>query len=184
MEGNKLYDLLHDQDEQLTNDPELKEIMKNYLYNDVYQHGSLDLKLRQLILIVVDTTNHTLNSLKEHVIGAINAAFIAQGDIDKLEKLWQTLSFQDLMDINNELVENIAGVLISSNMVYATSTVAIGTEIKVRAIVDGVASNVFSLYVTGDLDAPIIPAEGEPSGEEFIYSSDSDIDGDVHSQAA
>lgn len=73
MEGNKLYDLLHDQDEQLTNDPELKEIMKNYLYNDVYQHGSLDLKLRQLILIVVDTTNHTLNTLKEHVIGAINA---------------------------------------------------------------------------------------------------------------
>lgn len=40
-------------------------------------------------------------------IGAINAAFIAQRDIDKLEKLWQTLSFQDLMDINNELVENI-----------------------------------------------------------------------------
>lgn len=40
-------------------------------------------------------------------IGAINAAFIAQGDIDKIEELWKTMSFKDLMDINNELVENV-----------------------------------------------------------------------------
>lgn len=40
-------------------------------------------------------------------IGAINAAFIAQGDIDKVEELWKTLSFKELMDINNELIENV-----------------------------------------------------------------------------
>ena len=40
-------------------------------------------------------------------IGAINAAFIAQGDMDKVEELWKTLSFKELMDINNELIENV-----------------------------------------------------------------------------
>ena len=49
-------------------------------------------------------------------IGAINAAFIAQGDIDKLEELWQTLSFQDLMDINNELIENIISMNFTSEI--------------------------------------------------------------------
>ena len=49
-------------------------------------------------------------------IGAINAAFIAQGDINKLEELWQTLSFQDLMDINNELIESITNMKFSSEI--------------------------------------------------------------------
>lgn len=106
MEKNKLYDLLHNQDEQLINDPELKEIMKNYLYNDVYQHGSLDLKLRQLILIVVDTTNHTLNTLKEHVIGAINV------DVDPVsikEAVYQCTPYiglgkvEDALDVINQV---------------------------------------------------------------------------------
>ena len=119
----------------------------------------------------------------ESVLIMADTSYIEQGTVVHFNAVINP-EYADIVTIQYELVENIAGVLISSNMVYATSTVAIGTEIKVRAIVDGVASNVFSLYVTGDLDAPIIPAEGEPSGEEFIYSSDSDIDGDVHSQAA
>ncbi len=49
-------------------------------------------------------------------IGAINAAFIAQGDINKLEELWHTLSFQDLMDINNELIESITNMKFSSDI--------------------------------------------------------------------
>lgn len=49
-------------------------------------------------------------------IGAINSAFIAQGDINKLEELWQTLSFQDLMDINNELIESITNMKFSSDI--------------------------------------------------------------------
>ncbi len=49
-------------------------------------------------------------------IGAINAAFIAQGDINKLEELWQTISFQDLMDINNELIESITNMKFSSDI--------------------------------------------------------------------
>lgn len=50
-------------------------------------------------------------------IGALNAAFICQGDIDKLEKLWNTLSFQDLMDINNELGESLVNMQLNSQVI-------------------------------------------------------------------
>lgn len=72
MEKEELYTLLHDEDNRLLDDLEFKDIMNNHIYGDVYFHGNLDLKLRQLILIVVNTTNHTLKALKEHVIGALN----------------------------------------------------------------------------------------------------------------
>lgn len=68
--ANKLFDQLHD-NQILNEDVELQNIMKNYIYGDVYQHGSLSLKQRELILIVVNTTNHTLKSLKEHIIAGL-----------------------------------------------------------------------------------------------------------------
>ena len=61
--ANELFQQLHDED-ILNDDLELQTIMKNYIYGDIYQHGTLDLKLRELILIVVNTTNHTLTALK------------------------------------------------------------------------------------------------------------------------
>lgn len=68
--ANQLFDQLHDND-ILQEDLEFQDIMKNYIYGDVYQHGSLDIRLRELILITVNTTNHTLKSLKEHVIAGL-----------------------------------------------------------------------------------------------------------------
>lgn len=57
--------------EFLQDDQELNKIMKNYIYGDVYHHGSLSLATRELILIVVNTTNHTLSSLQQHVLSAL-----------------------------------------------------------------------------------------------------------------
>lgn len=68
--GKKIYQQLND-NEFLSNDPELNAIMKNYIYGEVYQHGTLDLKTREIILIVVATTNHTLKTLKQHIISAL-----------------------------------------------------------------------------------------------------------------
>lgn len=68
--AQSLFDQLHDQD-ILNDDLELQNIMKNYIYGEVYQHGSLDLKLRELIMIVVHTTNHTLIPLHEHVVAGL-----------------------------------------------------------------------------------------------------------------
>ncbi len=38
-------------------------------------------------------------------IGAINSAYLAQGEFKKLYKLWKTLSFSDLFDLENEKLE-------------------------------------------------------------------------------
>ena len=45
---------------------------------------------------------------------------------------------------------------------------------------DGVGSNVFSLYIIADPNTPITPAEGESSGEQFIHESRSEQEGGVH----
>ena len=37
-------------------------------------------------------------------IGAINAAFLAQGDFDEIYKMWKTLSFSDLFDIDEDKI--------------------------------------------------------------------------------
>lgn len=49
-------------------------------------------------------------------IGALNAAFIAQGDIEKLEELWTTLSFKDLLDIDNKIAADALNMKISSEL--------------------------------------------------------------------
>lgn len=43
-------------------------------------------------------------------IGAINGAYIAQGDFDKLYKMWQTLSFKDLLNLENDPMKNLLNV--------------------------------------------------------------------------
>ena len=68
--ANQLFHQLYDND-ILEDDLELQAIVKNYIYGDIYQHGNINLPLREIILIVVNTTNHTLQALKEHVIAAI-----------------------------------------------------------------------------------------------------------------
>lgn len=65
-----LFDQLHNKD-ILEDDLEFQNIMKNYIYGDVYQHGTLDIQLRELILIVVNTTNHTLKALAEHIVAGL-----------------------------------------------------------------------------------------------------------------
>ena len=54
--AEQLFSDLNDGKDFLVKDPELREIMINYLYGDVYHHGNLDFKLRELILIVVNGT--------------------------------------------------------------------------------------------------------------------------------
>ena len=43
-------------------------------------------------------------------IGAINAAFLAQNDLDKVYKMWQELSFKDMFDIDEEKIKDALNV--------------------------------------------------------------------------
>lgn len=68
---------------------------------------------------------YEFNTIVGTSIGALNSAFICQGDIDKLDELWQTLSFQDLMDINNELAESLINMSLSSQVINEIAKKAI-----------------------------------------------------------
>lgn len=70
-QAQEIYNTLFKQDLQLQDDLEYKEIMSRYMYGDIYHHGSLEKTARELILIAVNTTNHTLLALKQHVEAAI-----------------------------------------------------------------------------------------------------------------
>ena len=53
-------------------DPEFADILNHFIYGDVYFHGSLNDKQRELITLVVLAANHTLTQLRVHVGAALN----------------------------------------------------------------------------------------------------------------
>ena len=78
-------------------------------------------------------------------IGALNAAFICQGDIDKLDELWHTLSFQDLMDINNELGESLVNFNLTSEIVNEAAKKAINA-FKAKGIDTKTIRNILEIH--------------------------------------
>ena len=50
-------------------------------------------------------------------IGAINGAYIAQGDFDKLYTMWQTLSFKDLLELDNDAMKKMFDINLDKDTV-------------------------------------------------------------------
>lgn len=55
-----------------TTQPELMQIIRNFTYGDIYTIGNLDDKTRELVTLVVLTTNQTLPQIKAHTHAALN----------------------------------------------------------------------------------------------------------------
>ncbi|WP_297094718.1 carboxymuconolactone decarboxylase family protein [uncultured Draconibacterium sp.] len=53
-------------------DPDLQEMLNRFIFGEVFYQGDLSDKLRELITIVVLTTNQTLEQLQAHVFAALN----------------------------------------------------------------------------------------------------------------
>ena len=53
-------------------DPEFADILNHFIYGDVYSHGSLNDRQRELITLVVLAANHSLTQLRAHVGAALN----------------------------------------------------------------------------------------------------------------
>jgi 4-carboxymuconolactone decarboxylase len=53
-------------------DPDFYNMMKPFIYGEVYFQGNLDVKMRELITLVVLTTNQTLDEIKLHVGASLN----------------------------------------------------------------------------------------------------------------
>lgn len=53
-------------------DPDMQEMLNCFIFGEVFYQGDLSDKLRELITLVVLTTNQTLDQLKAHVFAALN----------------------------------------------------------------------------------------------------------------
>ncbi len=53
-------------------DPDLQEMLNNFVFGEVFYQGNISDKMRELITIVVLTANQTLEQLKGHVFAALN----------------------------------------------------------------------------------------------------------------
>ena len=53
-------------------DPDLQEMLNRFIFGEVFYQGDLSDKTRELITLVVLTTNQTLEQLKAHVFAALN----------------------------------------------------------------------------------------------------------------
>ena len=84
---NKYNELLK-RDASLTkpNDPDLESIFNNFLYGEVYNHGTLDPKLRELVALVSLTASQGNDMIKPHVETALN---IGVSPIEIKEALYQ-----------------------------------------------------------------------------------------------
>ena len=82
------YNELFKRDASLTkpNDPDLESIFNNFLYGEVYNHGTLDPKLRELVTLVSLTASQGTDMIKPHVETALN---IGVSPIEIKEALYQ-----------------------------------------------------------------------------------------------
>lgn len=71
-------------------DPDLYEIVKNFIYGDVAQLGDLTLKQRELITLVVLTVNQQSEILEKHVNAALN---IGLTPVEIKEAIYQTAPY-------------------------------------------------------------------------------------------
>ena len=69
-----------------TNDADLESIFNNFLYADVYNHGTLDPKLRELVTLVSLTASQGTDMIKDHVEIALN---VGANPIEIKEALYQ-----------------------------------------------------------------------------------------------
>lgn len=67
-------------------DPDLQEMLNRFIFGEVFYQGDLSDKLRELITIVVLTTNQTLEQLQAHVFAALN---IGVSSVEIKEAIYQ-----------------------------------------------------------------------------------------------
>ena len=73
MKANEKYKELLNRDFAVSKeDEDLQNIFNNFVYGEVYNHGNLEPKLRELITLVSLTASQGNNMIAEHVEAALN----------------------------------------------------------------------------------------------------------------
>lgn len=89
---------------------------------------------------------YKFNAIIGTSIGAINAAFLCQGDIDVIETLWKTLSFSDIVDVEDKFIQNVMDKKINLSVVKEIRR-KINTTLKNRGIDTSLMRELFEKYI-------------------------------------
>jgi len=71
-------------------DPDVQEMLNRFIFGEVFYHGNLTDKLRELITLVVLTTNQTLEQLKAHILAALN---VGVSPVEIKEAVYQCIPY-------------------------------------------------------------------------------------------
>ncbi|SMQ81608.1 4-carboxymuconolactone decarboxylase [Bacillus sp. OV166] len=88
-----------------TTDPDFQDILSRFIFGEVFYQGNLDDKQRELITLVVLTTNQTLPQLKAHVAAAL---YVGLTPVEIKEAVYQCapyIGFPKTLNAINEVNE-------------------------------------------------------------------------------
>lgn len=126
--------------ELMTSDSEFYEIMKRFIYGEVWQHGNLEPKIRELIIISVNITNNNMEQCAEHVEAALN---IGISPVEIKETLYQCAPYvgfskvQNAIVVTNQIFEEKGVKLPLENQLTTTEDNRIAKGIEVQKSIFG-----------------------------------------------
>lgn len=127
-------------------DPDFQDILSRFIFGEVFHQGSLDDKMRELITLVVLTTNQTLPQLKAHVHAALNVGLTP---IEIKEAVYQCAPYVGFSKTLNAVTEvndvftarNIALPLESQQQVEEETRLDKGLAVQVDIFGDIITKN-------------------------------------------
>ncbi|MET3544701.1 4-carboxymuconolactone decarboxylase [Paenibacillus favisporus] len=127
-------------------DPDFQDILSRFIFGEVFHQGSLDDKMRELITLVVLTTNQTLPQLKAHVHAALNVGLTP---IEIKEAVYQCAPYVGFPKTLNAVTEvndvfkarNIALPLESQQQVEEETRLDKGLAVQVDIFGDIITKN-------------------------------------------
>ncbi|MEH6954780.1 carboxymuconolactone decarboxylase family protein [Neobacillus drentensis] len=125
-------------------DPDFQEILNHFIFGEVFYQGNLDDKMRELITLVVLTTNQTLPQLKAHVSAALNVGLTPVEIKEAVYQCAPYIGFPKTLNAINEVNEvfksnNITLPLESQKQVEEDNRFDKGLETQVEIFGDIIA---------------------------------------------
>ena len=140
-------------------DPDFQDILSHFIFGEVFYQGNLDDKQRELITLVVLTTNQTLPQLKSHVHAALN---VGLKPVEIKEAVYQCAPYIGFPKTLNA-IEEINDVFKSKNI-----TLPIESQNKVEEDNRFDKGLAVQVEIFGDVIAKM--REGTPSNQKHIQN--------------
>jgi 4-carboxymuconolactone decarboxylase len=122
-------------------DPDFQDILSHFIFGEVFYQGNLDDKQRELITLVVLTTNQTLPQLKAHVGAALNVGLTPVEIKEAVYQCAPYIGFPKTLNAINEVNEafkakNIALPIESQKTIDEDNRFQKGLDVQVEIFGD------------------------------------------------